>query len=204
LKTPFKIVAASLVILFLLFIWQGESFLILDNGNECWDVDAVIVLAGAPEDSLRVKKGVEITDSRGVQYLILPLRNSGITWSWLLDEYSIKTPISDERVLIGNMEPDDKQIFKHYGGTFLEAKKTIKIMLKHHLNSAIVVSSGYHMRRSRLAFEKAKEKYPIRFCYYPIREHLNKNKTWWLNLRYFQRVVTEYGKLASTYMILCL
>jgi len=202
LKKAFKIVAASLAILLFLFIWQGESFLILDNADDCKDVDSVIVLAGSPEDSLRIKKGVEITDSRGVEYLILPIRNSGITWAWLVDEYSIEIPISNERVLIGHMEPDDKQILKHYGGTFLEAKKSIEIMLKHHLNSAIVVSSGYHMRRSRLAFERAKEEYPIRFCYHPIREHLNKNKPWWLNLRYLLRVLTEYGKLASTYTIL--
>ena len=201
MKTAFKIVAASLVILLFLFIWQGEAFLILDNGDDCRDVDAVIVLAGSPEDSLRVKEGLEVAHSIEVQYLILPIRNKGISWAWLVDEYSIEIPISNERVLIGNMEPNDKKILKHYGGTFLEAKKTIEIMLKHHLNSAIVVSSGYHMRRSRLAFERAKEKYPIRFYFHPIREYLDKSKPWWLNFRYVLRVFVEYRKLAISYII---
>ena len=172
LKTAFKIVVSSLVILSFLFIWQGEAFLILDDSASCKDVDAVVVFAGAPdEDSLRVKKGIEIAHSKGVQYLILPLRTHGITWSWLVNECSIETSMSDEHVLIGNRELDDKQILKHYGGTFLEAKKTIDIMLKYHSNSAIVVSSGYHMRRTRLAFERAKQEYPMRFYYHPMRDH---------------------------------
>ena len=171
-KTPLKIVALSLFLFSLLFLWKGEAFLILDDADACKNVDAVVVLAGAlDEDSLRVKKGIEIAHSKKVQYLILPLRTHGITWSWLVNEYSIETSMSDEHVLIGNRELDDKQILKHYGGTFLEAKKTIDIMLKYHSNSAIVVSSGYHMRRTRLAFERAKQEYPMRFYYHPMRDH---------------------------------
>jgi hypothetical protein len=197
LKTALKIATASFVVLIFLFLWQGEAFLTIDNADDCNNVDAVIVLAGGPkDDSLRVKRGVEIAHSRGAEYLILPLRNSGITWSWLVDQYGIETPLSDKRVLIGNPKPDDRHIFKRYGGTFLEAKKTITIMLEHHLHSAVVVSSGYHMRRSKLAFETAKEKHPIQFCYHPIHKHSTKTP-WWLDFSYLQRVVIEYGKLAS-------
>jgi hypothetical protein len=203
LKTAVKIVLACFVILIFLFLWHGEAFLIVDTGDNWSNIDAVVVLAGAPDDdSLRIKKAVEITDTRGVHYLILPLRNSGITWSWLVDYYGIETPVSDKCVLIGNTEPDDSHIFKSYGGTFLEAKKTITIMLRHHLHSAIVVRPGYHLRRARMTFERARNGRPIQLHYCAAGTPFKDGRPWWTHPGYMVRVVQEYGKLIAAHVVL--
>jgi uncharacterized SAM-binding protein YcdF (DUF218 family) len=200
LKTALTIAIACFVVLIFLFLWQGEAFLTIDNADDCNNVDAVIVLAGGPEDdSLRVKRGVEIAHSRGTEYLILPLRNSAITWSWLVDQYGIETPMNDKHVLIKNMQPDDRHIFKRYGGTFLEAKKTITIMLEHHLHSAVVVSSGYHMRRARLAFKKVGKGLSVTFFYHPVPRSSANRSPWWTDIMCLLKVMFEYGKLVAAH-----
>jgi hypothetical protein len=196
LKTTFKIAGACFVIVIFLFLWKGEGFLTINNADDCNNVDAVIVLGGGFEDLARVKEGVAVAESRETRYLILPSRHSAITWKWLVDAYNIETDLDAKDVLIGTMESEDKEVSDRYGSTYLEAEKSIQIMLENYLNSAIVVSSGYHMRRSRLAFETAKENHPIQFCYHPIPKQLSKSP-WWLDLSYVQRVVIEYGKLVG-------
>ena len=192
-----KIFVVFLLILLCFLLWQGDGFLKINDDISSLKADAVVVLAGsADEDASRVLEAVSLIQAKRARYLILPLRHKALKWSWFAKNYGISAAIPGNKVYIGKMEPDD-DLLRRYGGTFVEAKKTIRIMRRNNLKSAIVVSSGYHMRRAKMAFEKAREGSMIKLYYHPVDESLNNKK----NVRYWGRMIKEYMKLAVAVVV---
>lgn len=136
-----------------LFGW-GEHLLTIDNLPAYRDVDAVVVLASKNhEDRERILAGIQIFHAHHARYFILPLREPGIDWPAIAQAYRIDASlIPASNVIIGRMTPSDRLILDYCGGTYLEARKTGDLISANKLRSLAVVSSGYHLRRTRLAF----------------------------------------------------
>jgi uncharacterized SAM-binding protein YcdF (DUF218 family) len=183
------------------FTW-GNDFLCTEPGLPAQQVDVVVVLAGPPdEDRERVLVAVDLVQAGEASLLLLPVRHRALVWSWFVRKYRIRTPVPEERVIIGREENSKSRSWPDPGGTFAEARKTIEIMRQHDLRSAVVVSSGYHMRRARLAFERANPDPPIVFYFHPV-DVLDPEDSgpWWMNGGYALRVADEYIKLAGGYL----
>ncbi|MCK4349186.1 MAG: YdcF family protein [Thermoplasmatales archaeon] len=195
-----KIFLSLLCIFLVLFFWKGEQFLKINNDDDCLNADAVVVLVGSPEEDIqRVSEGVApIQEGRG-QFLILPLRHKALRWSWLIKSYGIRNDIPENSILIGKAESYKQN--RQYSGTFTEAKKTIQIMHQNKLKSAIIVSSGYHMRRAKIAFDRAQNGHSIRFCYHPVNYSRNYKKPWWIDIDYLPKVIVEYIKLIAAIFV---
>jgi hypothetical protein len=117
--------------------------------------DLVVVLAGPlDEDGRRVAAGVELTRNSEDRFLLLPLRHRALTWPWFVRHYRVETSLPEERVILGRPE-ESKRSDADLGGTFAEARKTMAVMQERGFRSAVIVTSGYHIRRARLAFERA-------------------------------------------------
>jgi hypothetical protein len=186
----------------LLFLIEGHRFLKVDDDDQLMNADAVVILAGAPgEDILRVYEGISLFEQGRVQYIILPLRHKTLTWFWVKKNYKVGGSVPESKVLIGRAKPWDKQLISQYGGTFIEARKTVNIMRRLHLASAIIVSSSYHMRRARIAFENVRPDGHLQFYYHSVQNSKNNDKLWWTNKQYFFRVLREYKKLLAAYFI---
>ena len=185
-----------------LFIWQGDRFLSATNDGDCKRPQAIVVLAGSTreEDPGRVKEGAVVFEEKGSDYLIFPLRHPRINWSWLVEKYHIKTKVPKERVLIGRASVADRKINQELGGTFTEAEMTIRIMSEKEIRSALVVTSGYHIRRARLAFARAKKGQGTTFCFHAVGRP-NDKIPWWLDKDYLFRVLGEYKKLVGSYFL---
>jgi len=201
-----KIAAASLMATFcfgLLFILYGEKFLRVGSNVPNRITDAVVILAGAPtEDKQRISAGLAIFSNGNVRYMILPLRHPTFKWSSAVKEYQLEQPIIETSLLIGRSTPSDKPALAHYGGTYVEAQKTTEIMRKLKLKSAIIVSSGYHMRRVKLAFEHFRKNSPLQFYYHPVDQFTNSGSLlWWIDNTYFSKVLREYRKLMAAYFV---
>jgi len=133
--------------------------------------------------------------------LLLPVRHRALEWPWFVRKYRIRGPLPEDRVIIGREENSKSRSWPDPGGTFAEARKTIEIMRRHNLHSAVVVSSGYHMRRARLAFERASPDPALVFYFHPV-DVLDPEDSgpWWMNGGYALRVADEYIKLAGGYL----
>ncbi|HNR50221.1 MAG TPA: YdcF family protein [Deltaproteobacteria bacterium] len=142
-----------------------------DDAGAGSKVDAVIVLAGPPdEDRQRIVEGVHLIERGSGDYLILAMRDTGLSWKTILRIYGIDTGIPGERVLIGRPERVNSTVLKYCGGTFGEAAAAVGLMQAHSLDSAVVVSSRYHIPRVRLAFGNLNSKGSLVFFYRPVGE----------------------------------
>lgn len=174
----------------------------IDDDYRPLNADAVVVLAGATaEDKQRVFEGAELFQKGRVQYLILPFRHKTLQWSWLAKSYKIDINIPENRIFIGRSELSDQELLRQYGGTFTEAKKAVQIMLQNNLKSAIIVSSGYHMRRTKMAFERARQDHPVTFVYHPVQNSYNDKKPWWMDKGSLFEVLEEYKKLIAAFFV---
>jgi uncharacterized SAM-binding protein YcdF (DUF218 family) len=182
------------------FLW-GNDFLCIEPGLPAQRVDVAVVLAGPPdEDRERVLVAVDLVQTEEAGLLLLPVRHRALGWPWFVRKYRIRSPVPEERVIIGREETSKSRSWRDPGGTFAEAKKTIEIMRQHDLRSAVVVSSGYHTRRAALAFKRANPDPSLVFYFHPVDVHDPEDSgPWWMNGGYALRVADEYIKLVGGY-----
>ncbi len=201
MKSRRTLKAVLLIILFVVvtFIYGGERFLEIDSDNGIEKVDAAVVLGGAPrEDVARVREGVALVRSGRARYLLLPLRHKGLDWKWFESNYNVHESVSKSQVLIGRADGEVGETWSKRGGTFAEAAKTVRMMSDKGLSSAIIISSGYHMRRARMAFESVKGNDKVKLFFHPVHyENQDDEKTWWSRGERLIAVFIECCKLTG-------
>jgi hypothetical protein len=185
------------------FFLGGPEFLRVDDGVPAEPADLAVALAGpADEDGRRIAAGVAFVRAEKARFLVLPVRHRALEWPWFVRHYRIEAPLGEDRVIVGRREgPGDPGSYD-LGGTFTEAVRAVEIMRRQGFRSAIVVSSGYHIRRAKLAFERAGAGAPgIRFHFVPVEDdHPRGPLTWWRREGAVARVADEYLKLAGGYL----
>ena len=197
-KTTLSVVAVSLAALTVFLIF-GERFLRLHTDQDVTHTDAVIALAGAPiEDRQRIIASIELLQRKKATYLILPMRHPAFSWSWVIRNYNLPSQIQANRVIIGRSGSAGKEALQRYGGTFVEAQKSVELMHRYGLQSAVVVSSGYHMRRVALAFVQNGKTTHLAFSYHPVG---TADSLWWTSRQKFRRILREYQKLIVAHFL---
>jgi uncharacterized SAM-binding protein YcdF (DUF218 family) len=183
------------------FLLWGNEFLSMEPGQLVEKADLAVVLAGAPpEDRERVLVAVDLVQAEEARMLLLPVRHRALEWAWFVRKYRIKAHLPEDRVLIGREDSPRSPSWLDLGGTFAEARKTLEIMREHDLHSAIIVSSSYHMRRARLAFERANQDPALVFYFHPVDyRDPEDSDPWWWDGAYVMKVADEYVKLLAGY-----
>lgn len=197
-------IAVCLGTVFLLgtFFLGGEKFLRVDSDAPDQQTDAVVVLAGlAKEDKERIEAGSALLRQGKGAILILPLRHAAIDWPWTVRHYGLHDALPEDKVFIGRSTPLDDPLIDRFGGTYVEALKTVRIMGDLNLTSAIIVSSAYHMRRAQIAFEQFSRPGRFEFYYHPVDSEPRPPLPWWTDAAYVARVLQEYKKLLAAYFI---
>ncbi|AXI10459.1 YdcF family protein [Oceanobacillus zhaokaii] len=134
IKRVISIVLLLLTCLYLILI-LGREFLIVNEKPK--KVDAIIVLSGGPG---RLEKAVELFKGGYAEYMMLSNSN-------------VQGTSVQEAVEMGI--PKNRIITEDYAtSTYTNALYTKEEMEKNNLKSAIVVSSDFHMRRSKLVFQR--------------------------------------------------
>lgn len=80
--------------------------------------------------------------------------------------------------------------------TYQNALYTRKLMELYRLESAMVISSPYHMRRVRLMFNEVYRDSGIRLVYVPVADSWFDPERWWETSKGRRLVLSEYAKLA--------
>lgn len=206
MKTHYRYIILALFLVFAasvaVFLVEGERFLHIDSNIKNGTTDAVVVLAGSyKEDKRRIAEGSSLIRRGKGRVLILPLRHPAIDWPWVVQYFDLQEDLSESQVVIGRSTPDDEPIIDKFGGTYVEAFKTVQIMQQLGLDSAIIVSSAYHMRRAQMAFESYRPSTQFEFYYHPVEPGPGKERMWWLDTKYVAKILHEYKKVVAAWFI---
>jgi len=184
------------------FLVWGHDFLCMETEQLMDKADLAVVLAGAQlEDRERLLVAVDLVQAEEARMLLLPMRHRALEWSWFVRKYRIKAQLLEDQVLIGREESPKTGAWLDLGGTFAEARKTLEIMRQNGYRSAIIVSSNYHMRRARLAFERANQDPSLVFYFHPVDyRDPEDSDPWWWDGAYVTKVADEYLKLLAGYL----
>jgi uncharacterized SAM-binding protein YcdF (DUF218 family) len=169
-------------ILFLLsFIFRGAgNFLVIDEKPIKSDV--IIVLSGGRID--RLEKGVELYKKGFAPYLMISNGNEES-----LFKAAMNMGVPSRSIILEN----------HARSTTDNALFTIKLMEKHNLNSAIVVSSDYHMRRVKTNYHKANKGVGFNFIYCSSQNASFNPAYWWKGKGNLFNTLSEYMKILGNY-----
>ncbi len=187
-----KVLLISFGFLVLLWICHGlwlpifGDFLVVEDHLE--KSDAIIVLGTDPEGA-REDWAARIYKEGYAKTIIM----CGYQTGWKSSTAEI---MKRHAVHLG--VPDDA-IILDYGwdnhGTWDNAINSLKIVKEHNFRSAIVVTSNYHTRRSRLAFDKVFKGTNVKIVISPCPGGSFAPGEWWKNRELVKTAFLEYTKL---------
>lgn len=177
------ILGLLLIFLVLSFIEAGNFLVISESPTKA---DAIIVLAGDHKGD-RTNNGVKLYKDGYSKNLIV---SGGIlyykyTIAQMMKEQALEAGVPNKSIIV-----EDKA-----DNTWENAIYSMKIMLKENFKSAIVVSSPYHMRRSRMLFNKVFKGSGIKLTYYAAKDREYNPKKWYADFFGIKTTAMEYIKL---------
>nr|WP_106784420.1 YdcF family protein [Lysinibacillus timonensis] len=146
---PLKKIVLSVSLLFIIFFYFvifSRGFLVVNEKPVKSDV--IIVLSGGPG---RIDKGAELYHQGFAEYVLLS--NSNARYSTKADAIELGVP---ESQLILEEEATSTYTNATYSKMFMEERG---------LTSAIVVSTDFHMRRTKLTFDRVFEDTEVKLTY---------------------------------------
>lgn len=174
------------------FLQMVGNFLVV--GDEPCYADCLVILSGAYGERMEEAARLFHQGYSGVVIVTGADIYEGINESDILREHAIRLGISETSIIQDRVG----------WNTYTSAVNTLLIMEERGFRSAMVVSSPYHMRRVRLAFEREKKRFlekkgwardSIHFYYIPSEKSTFHVKVWWRYVKDIKTVFYEYTKL---------
>jgi uncharacterized SAM-binding protein YcdF (DUF218 family) len=183
-KKIIAVIIGILVIMFILFLIQAGNILVINDTPI--KADTIIVLAGDHKGD-RTNFGVSLFKEGYSKNLVL---TGGIlyykyTIAELMKRQALELGVPDKNIIV---EAEAKNTW----GNAIYSKK---IMEREKFKSAIVVSSPYHMRRSKMLFNKVFKGSNIKLIYCSATDREYNPQKWWVNTFGIKTTVSEYIKL---------
>jgi len=145
--------------------------------------DVIILLSGDTSGG-RLEKAAELYHAGYAKKVLLTTATE--SGSTIEDAESLGIPLED--LLTENKATS----------TYENALYSKDIVLEHKFETALVVTSNYHMRRTRLAYERVFHDSDVTFTYVPHHPDSIARDSWNENKRVFER---EYRKLIGGYFL---
>lgn len=149
--------------------------------------DVILVLAG--DRGSRLERGVSLWQEGYAPSLMVSGGNIYYETNigMLMKEHAVKLGVPEQAVLV---EP-------YADSTYQNAVLTRELMMKYNLQSAIVVSSNYHMYRVRLLYEREFKGTGIHLSYCAAQDENFNQDRWWANNKSAMLTISEYIKLVG-------
>ena len=170
------------------FILYSPRFLLYSSQYK--KANAIILFLG-PDFKARQKEAYRLINDGMADYLIIPAYHKAYR---IYDKGPIKYLSSN----LYSSESDQKNITSppsFYEDTHLEIIEAQKVMSSYGLNSAIFVSSPYHMRRIKLIVMKIFDTNKGDFYFVPTSYEKAPANYWELSFADWKKVRKEYGKI---------
>ncbi len=164
---------------------MADYLIVKDNAVKS---DVIIVLGGET-DGERTEKAVQLYKAGYAPRLLF---SDGTQLSW-------RTQAIDEMVaLAAKLGVPASAIVKEQKSrsTYENALYTKEILQQHHWNSAVVVTTVWHTRRSQWIFDKVYRSSGIKLTYAGAADHqISDYSGWWKDSEKQQTILTEWAKL---------
>lgn len=135
-----------LLICGVIFLSVGDQFLVVDEQPK--ESDVIIVLSGGLG---RLEKGADLYKEGYAHYVLLTRANE----EFITKEEAIDFGIPEQRLILEEAATS----------TYTNALYAKSLMEKYQFKSAIVVSSDYHMRRTKFIFDRVYNDKEMEFTY---------------------------------------
>ena len=181
---------ASTILLLLVFAIFAPGFLFTEDATR--KADAVILFVG-PGNEARVFEARQLITDGYARYLLIPSSGEVLSADKIgkFEKLSVNLPQGDRfhkiRLAV--------RYGKHYENTHIEALEAKRMMDDMGLRSAILVSSGYHMRRIRLIAGRVFAGSRYSFSCNPAKWQQAFTATDWLDGHKRKIMVSEYVKI---------
>jgi len=168
----------GVLVLLIGFLTAGR-FLTLTESPE--QADVIIVLSGGRG---RVEKAAELYKDGYASYLLLSNSNESTSSAGDMRRTALALGIPEGVILTENAA----------SSTYQNAEFTLPIMREHGFESAIIVSSDFHMRRVEFLFDRIYKKSNIELTYVGSSSGYNA-KRWWSDGKSRETTFNEYVKM---------
>ena len=186
----------SCILIWPLVAWAGAKLLITDAPLE--NADAIVVLGGSANYRERSREAATLRlEGRAPRVLIT---NDNMTGPWsnadqrnlFFYERSLKV-VTNAGVPANSVEV----LMQPVSSTQDEAELVRQYAKEHGLHSVLIVTSAYHSRRALWTFSQAFRDTGIRIGLISVKpgDQSPRPATWWLSIRGWRLVPTEYVKM---------
>lgn len=169
------------IILLLFAFFNAGSFLALTAPPK--QADVIIVLSGGQG---RIEKGMELYKAGYAPYILLSNATESTSRAGDMVQTALHLGIPGHVILVENAAES----------TYQNAEFTLPIMKKHRFQSAIVVSSEFHMRRVKLLFDRVYHKSKLELTYVGSFSGYNASR-WWSDRSSRETTFNEYVKMVG-------
>jgi uncharacterized SAM-binding protein YcdF (DUF218 family) len=179
--------AASLSVLCALL---APGFLCLQE--EPRPADAVVLFVG-PENQSRLEEAEQLIRDKKARYLLVP--SSGMVYAAGPDGGVVKMADQEPRSRLIQRIRIAARYRTYYENTHIEALEAKRMLEDLHLNSAVLVSSNYHMRRIHLIANRVFDRERFSIACHPARWQGSFAAADWLDRGHRTIIVNEYLKI---------
>ncbi|MBC8061695.1 MAG: YdcF family protein [Clostridiaceae bacterium] len=186
--TIFRKILFVVIIMFL--ILNAGNFLTV--GEKPLKSDVIIVLGGSSIP--KADYSIKLYNEGNSNMLLFSGGNTdnkyGEKEAEVMEKEAIYFNIPRENIML-----EDKSI-----STYENAMFTKKILIEHGFKSAIIVTSNYHMRRSRLVFNKTFKNTGIKLTFCSVEDTEFNPKWWFTKYHSINIVLSEYAKIVGYFL----
>jgi uncharacterized SAM-binding protein YcdF (DUF218 family) len=169
-----------LITCLLLILANAGRWLVIDQPPR--KADVIIVLSGDPA---RTQMGIDLYHMGYAPYLLFTSSDSSMEAAALGQGVPARAIILEERA----------------DSTYENALYSKTLMEQDGLRSALVVSSDYHMLRSRLTFLRVFQNTGVAFTFTSVPDpRFHVGRDWWTSSRNIRHILREYSGIASLYL----
>ena len=170
----------ALVLAVIIILKEAGEFLVINETPIKSEV--IIVLSGGGIE--RLEKSVELYKMGLAPYLMISNGQEDNLYAAAID-----MGVPKNSIILDN----------EASSTTENALFTTKLMINHGFQSAIVVSSNFHMRRVKTNYEKAISNSQIRIHYCSVSDTGYDSSRWWATREDRKATYIEYAKLVGNY-----
>lgn len=184
IRTITLVLIILLAVLLIFFVRQyAGQFLVINQSPQ--NADVIILLSGDPEELIpRMEHACFLYQLHYAPCLIISGENIICK---VMKNNALKEGIPLEAIIT-----EDSSF-----STYENALHTKEVMISHGFKSAIIVSSEYHMRRTKFLFDNIYRGTGITLFYCSTKSPLFNPEKWWDNKQSVEVTINEYIKLLA-------
>jgi uncharacterized SAM-binding protein YcdF (DUF218 family) len=189
-------VFVSCVLIWPFAAWAGARLLIAEAPLE--RADAIVVLAGAASYRERTREAVRLLRDGRAPRIVITNDNTSGSWSRADQRNLLFYERSLEELRNAGVPPESIDVLMQpVSSTQEEAQLIRDYAQQHELQSLLIVTSPYHSRRALWVFSRSFRSTRIRIGLVAVPPGFQSPRpaTWWLSLRGWKLVPTEYVKM---------